>query len=80
MYLEPFKSKDGWRWRLRSDGNHKILASSEAYSSWRKCWHTVAKMARQHKIPVNPKLVWRTAGKVKTTTFKGVPIIWRKIR
>lgn len=29
-YLEVFKSKDGWRWRLRA-GNHEVISIGEAY-------------------------------------------------
>jgi uncharacterized protein YegP (UPF0339 family) len=52
-YIQPFIDQAGkWRWRLRSEGNHAILASSEAYSSERKCMDTVQGLMRQYKLPV----------------------------
>lgn len=41
IFVELFKSKDGWRWRLKSAGNRKIGATSEAYVSYRRC-HAMA--------------------------------------
>ncbi|HPM84096.1 MAG TPA: YegP family protein [Candidatus Anammoximicrobium sp.] len=43
-YIQPFlDSASHWRFRIRA-ANHRVLASSEAYSSWRKCWQAVGLM------------------------------------
>lgn len=39
--IEMWESKDGWRWRIRSDANGKILASSQAYKRKQSCQETV---------------------------------------
>lgn len=36
MKFEYYKSKDGWRWRLRS-ANNEIIASGEAYRNKKDC-------------------------------------------
>lgn len=42
MYVQPFQdSARKWRFRVRAK-NHRILAHSEAYSSFSKCWNAVS--------------------------------------
>ncbi len=43
--IEMWRSKDGWRWRIRHV-NGNILASSEAYSTKKDCRDTVAGLAK----------------------------------
>lgn len=38
VICEVFRSKDGWRWRLKSKGNRKIGATSEAYSCFARAY------------------------------------------
>lgn len=53
-YLQPFQDAAGkWRWRLRAEGNGRILASSEAYSSRRKCMKTVHGLADAYVMGVS---------------------------
>ena len=48
-----WESKDGWRWRLVSRSNGKILASSEAYKSKRNCDNTVNKLVYHYDFEVD---------------------------
>ncbi|HUW99873.1 MAG TPA: DUF1508 domain-containing protein [Phycisphaerae bacterium] len=52
-YVQPFRDVNGrWRFRIRAR-NHRILASSEAYSAWRKCWDAVVMIAVPGDLPVD---------------------------
>lgn len=54
LYLQPFKGKDGWRFRMRAR-NNKILMSSEAYSSEAKMRLSLKLTARFTGLPVKEK-------------------------
>ncbi len=53
MIIECLKNKKGqWFWRMKAR-NGKILAHSESYSSWLKCWRAVERL-----IPQMRKFNW----------------------
>lgn len=42
--FEVFKSKDGWRWRLRA-ANGRIIATGEAHTRERDAWRATRTVA-----------------------------------
>lgn len=47
MELQVMCNGQRWWWRLRSAGNHRILANSEQYSEKRKMIQTALKVAQR---------------------------------
>lgn len=51
-HVEIYRSRDGYRWRLRA-GNGQIVASGESHtqrSDARRAWNTVKRLAPNAKV------------------------------
>jgi uncharacterized protein YegP (UPF0339 family) len=49
--LELFRSKNGWRLRIRAS-NGRIIMSSEAYSSCKKAWKTAMRLLAMELVVI----------------------------